>query len=80
MNCSIISDRIGITLNAEAANEAGMDGVLQKNCGSALQNPDISRLQLKTLLRGKAQAISTRARKHFWTTLLNEQTSRSAND
>lgn len=80
MPCSIISDTIKITMDGEDA-PGGTPPAVSGMAGyrSALQNPDISRVQLETLLRRRAKNIAGRARKNFWSSFMAQYRSQHAN-
>ena len=76
MGCAVISDKIGIILNMGLSGSA-LAGPLTR---SALQNPDISRVQLAALLRRRAEnAASDQTRKIFWSAFMATQSASPAN-
>ena len=77
MSCSIISDTIKITMDGDTAPATLTPPV--PGYRSALQNPDISRIQLETLLRRQARPAVGRSQKNFWSAFMAQYRSRHAN-
>ena len=87
MGCSIINDTIQLHVEGSSKD---MDVLLQNRskpeakltAGSALQNPDLSRLSLTSILRRDRQDSSESAisgQKNYWTAFLERTRSRCAN-
>jgi hypothetical protein len=80
MSCSIISDTIKITMDGETAHKT-LSATPVPGYRSALQNPDISKVQLETLLRRQARpgAATGRSQKNFWSAFMTQYRSSHAN-
>lgn len=89
MNCSIINDTI--QLHIEGASK-DMDVLLQSSpktyaktkitAGSALQNPDLSKMSLSAMIRRVRQDATESAvsgQKNYWSAFMERASSRCAN-
>ena len=68
MSCSVISEDIKIVMNSSIKQEKPRP---RANYSSALQNPDISRVQLAALLRRRNPAGGeNKSRRTFWSAFM----------
>lgn len=75
MACTITSDKIEILMNnKDLTNRAPLTGYR-----SALQNPDLSRVQLAALLRRNDRPGERRKRKNLWSSFTDNQLGQHAN-
>ena len=72
MGCSIISDDIKVVMEQT-------DSQFNPAQGSALQNPELSRVQLLTMLRRTARNASTRRKKQWATFMVAYKSQEPAN-
>jgi|GEM_PF-3129313 len=76
MNCSVFSDSIDIILPGK--DKAGRRKP-RVNLSNSLQNSDINRLQLASLLRQNQTPQTKKTRKIFWSAFINKQCHDHAN-
>jgi hypothetical protein len=74
MGCSVFSEDIKILL------DAGQTGITAPAAyGSALQNPDISKVQLAAMLRRRVRPSVSKTRKTFWSSFMDRYVLQHAN-